>query len=258
MFNNQPLVCTTCGYVGNPQRITKGSTLIELILWLCFLIPGLIYSLWRLSSKYDACPKCKGVSMIPVDSPIGQKTINDHKNALGTDLVETYKIESQKENSINIKLSAIVIGFIIIMVSISAYIGKENERAMTPSTPATGAIQPAKEVKMVFDIPALLGKNIEGVKKVLGTPSIDTEPTKQQLSAGIIEWEKTYDKDGENLLVTYDAKTRIVKDFFLSGMEKNNLLIIGGVKENAQNYKVEFVKAIKDPSKITGMLVSKK
>jgi len=72
-------VCTTCGYVGSPKRITKGSILIEIALWLFFVVPGLIYSIWRLTTKYDACPKCKNASMIPADSPVGQKLVGKNK-----------------------------------------------------------------------------------------------------------------------------------------------------------------------------------
>ncbi len=72
------LVCTSCGYVGLPKKITKGSIIIELFLWLCFLAPGLIYSLWRLTSRHEACPKCKHDSMIPIDSPKGQEIMNQN------------------------------------------------------------------------------------------------------------------------------------------------------------------------------------
>ncbi len=75
----QQFVCTTCGFIGSPKKIVKGSILIELVLWLAFLVPGLIYSIWRLTTKYDACPKCKNASMIPADSPTGQKLIGENK-----------------------------------------------------------------------------------------------------------------------------------------------------------------------------------
>lgn len=63
------LVCTQCGYVGKPKRAIKGNGFIEIILWLCFLVPGLIYSIWRSSSRYKVCPKCGNTSLIPTDSP---------------------------------------------------------------------------------------------------------------------------------------------------------------------------------------------
>lgn len=65
-------ICPHCGTQGEPKTITKGSTGVELILWICFLVPGLIYSFWRLSSKYEACPACDQAGMIKVDSPKGQ------------------------------------------------------------------------------------------------------------------------------------------------------------------------------------------
>jgi len=50
-----------------------GSLDIELVLWLCFLLPGILYSIWRLSGRKRACPTCRGSSMIPVDSPKGRE-----------------------------------------------------------------------------------------------------------------------------------------------------------------------------------------
>jgi hypothetical protein len=59
--------------------MTKGSLIIEIFLWLLIIIPGLIYSLWRMSSKYNACPKCKNDSMIPTDTPIGKQMLEKHQ-----------------------------------------------------------------------------------------------------------------------------------------------------------------------------------
>lgn len=70
------MVCTACGTAGDPVRETKGSFLIELFLWLCFLAPGIIYSLWRLTTRYDACRSCKAATLVPVDSPVGRKLLD--------------------------------------------------------------------------------------------------------------------------------------------------------------------------------------
>ena len=61
-----------CGTIGEPVTVTKGSFLIELVLWCCFLVPGFIYSMWRLTSKYKACPSCKQAGMIALNSPVAQ------------------------------------------------------------------------------------------------------------------------------------------------------------------------------------------
>lgn len=63
------LYCPNCGHIGTPKRYIKGSFLVELVLWLCFILPGLIYSVWRSTSRYKGCPRCGASNMIPVDSP---------------------------------------------------------------------------------------------------------------------------------------------------------------------------------------------
>jgi hypothetical protein len=50
-----------------------GSILIEIILWLCFLVPGFIYTIWRHSSTKQVCGTCGSKDVIPVDSPLAKK-----------------------------------------------------------------------------------------------------------------------------------------------------------------------------------------
>ncbi len=61
--------CMQCGVDGLPKRQTKGSLAIEIILWLCFLVPGLIYSIWRISTRFDACPACGSNKLVPLNAP---------------------------------------------------------------------------------------------------------------------------------------------------------------------------------------------
>lgn len=74
----QEYICTICGHVGYPKKITKGSFIMEIVLWIFFLIPGIIYSVWRLSSKRKICSACGNVSIIPADTPMGQKLIKEN------------------------------------------------------------------------------------------------------------------------------------------------------------------------------------
>lgn len=71
-------VCKACGYVGEAKSAVRGSLGIEIILWLCFIIPGLIYTVWRRGSEFNSCPTCGGNQMIPADSPIGKKIIAEN------------------------------------------------------------------------------------------------------------------------------------------------------------------------------------
>lgn len=71
------MVCKNCGTVGEPERVTKGSLLIEIVLWCAFLVPGLIYSLWRLGSRHDACQACGSTELVPLSSPLGRKVAHE-------------------------------------------------------------------------------------------------------------------------------------------------------------------------------------
>lgn len=77
MAQQKEMVCVVCGNVGKLKSETPGSMVIELILWLFFIIPGLIYSFWRLSSRKMVCAVCGSPNMVPVDSPRGKKLISE-------------------------------------------------------------------------------------------------------------------------------------------------------------------------------------
>lgn len=70
-------ICTNCGYQGRPITITRGGLGTEIILWILFIVPGLLYSMWRMSTKYSACPKCKKQTMISIDSLMGKKILSE-------------------------------------------------------------------------------------------------------------------------------------------------------------------------------------
>lgn len=67
------MACKDCGAVGDTETEAKGHRFIELVLWLCFIIPGLIYSIWRRSNRRDLCAACGSDKVLPLDSPIGQR-----------------------------------------------------------------------------------------------------------------------------------------------------------------------------------------
>ena len=61
--------CLTCGTDGRTTTNTRGSIWNEVVLWICFIVPGLIYSLWRHSSRSQVCRACGSGSVVPTDSP---------------------------------------------------------------------------------------------------------------------------------------------------------------------------------------------
>lgn len=75
MDRDDARLCTTCGHVGLPTSATPGSIWIEVVLWLCFIIPGIVYSIWRLSARHDVCVACGARTVIPVDTAVAQRLI---------------------------------------------------------------------------------------------------------------------------------------------------------------------------------------
>jgi hypothetical protein len=61
--------CMTCGTDGEPKTETRGSIVIEIVLWLMFIVPGLIYSIWRLTTKRPVCRACGSATLVPYDAP---------------------------------------------------------------------------------------------------------------------------------------------------------------------------------------------
>lgn len=77
---NQPLargdaVCKHCGHHGPARKHTKGSSLITLVLLLFLIVPGIIYALWRMTSKELVCRRCGSPQIVSDRSPEGQRML---------------------------------------------------------------------------------------------------------------------------------------------------------------------------------------
>lgn len=81
----------------------------------------------------------------------------------------------------------------------------------TAPTDTTSTEQTAPSREAVFDVPALLGKNIDEITRLLGKPG---EPDASNLT--VDELERRYSRKGYRLIINYDQKTRQVAGFFLS------------------------------------------
>jgi hypothetical protein len=72
-------LCKSCGAVGKATTVTPGSFLIETVLWVAFIVPGILYSLYRITKRHNACPVCKSREIIPVDSPIAKRVLSENR-----------------------------------------------------------------------------------------------------------------------------------------------------------------------------------
>ena len=65
------LHCMSCGedFKQQTSQPLRGSTFIEVVLWLCYIIPGVIYSHWRRSEKFKSvCHVCHSSQVVPATS----------------------------------------------------------------------------------------------------------------------------------------------------------------------------------------------
>ena len=73
---DKSMVCNSCETKGETTTVTKGSIFIEIVLWCCFLVPGIIYSIWRSTSKQKVCSACGATTLVPLNSPAGKRIIS--------------------------------------------------------------------------------------------------------------------------------------------------------------------------------------
>jgi hypothetical protein len=52
------MLCTSCGRTDVPDDLVAGSDRLELAAWCLFLLPGLLYCLWRQANGRSVCTHC--------------------------------------------------------------------------------------------------------------------------------------------------------------------------------------------------------
>jgi len=89
------MLCMQCGTKAEPKTFTPGSISKELWLWLIFLLPGILYSIWRVAARYKGCPACQSKNMIPLASPIAQQFLAQQKPSTG---IRGVNLEGNKQD----------------------------------------------------------------------------------------------------------------------------------------------------------------
>lgn len=151
-------------------------------------------------------------------------------------------------------------------------VGKPSTPQVPSPTPTQAVVQQQKTIAtptatptpQFFDLPVLIGKNADAVAAILKSyQKKSLQPTQEQIKLGVKDWDMEFEKDGKDLLVSYVIATKAVNNFFISTddssgvtTDKKHLLELGNLNENDSRYKIEFVKALKDSSKFTGVKVT--
>jgi hypothetical protein len=61
-------VCMECGCQRDPIDVKRGLLAIEIFMWLLYIFPGVIYSIWRRVRKHQVCPNCRNPSIVLMSS----------------------------------------------------------------------------------------------------------------------------------------------------------------------------------------------
>lgn len=65
---NKKYLCLECGCQRDPIDAKRGLLVIEIFMWLLYILPGVIYSIWRRVRKHQVCPNCRNPSMVLTSS----------------------------------------------------------------------------------------------------------------------------------------------------------------------------------------------
>ena len=115
-------VCMECGCQRDPIDAKRGLLVIEIFMWLLYIVPGVIYSIWRRVRKHQVCPNCLNPSIVLTSSsramgmrrllkPFSQPRMTNSKNSKpdpSPKLVSGEPIQSQKPKSGKKDLSQIL------------------------------------------------------------------------------------------------------------------------------------------------------
>jgi hypothetical protein len=158
----------------------------------------------------------------------------------------------------NLKVSLRIVACLLIVVSSGCAARKPTASPPLATRPVTpSATTPA------FDVPRLVGLlNLKAIKKKLGTPYDDTEPTLEERKRQKT-WSKAWMRgDATMLLVTYQIADQSIVDFFLFTNEsadgtrdKQSLLRAGNLRTGDPRYRIRFVPVKEEPDLYTGVTV---
>lgn len=66
-------LCTQCGAeTSAPLKVPPGSAWVALALAVPFVLPGVVYTVWRYAMRRSVCPTCGHAQLIPGDAPLAR------------------------------------------------------------------------------------------------------------------------------------------------------------------------------------------
>lgn len=114
---------------------------------------------------------------------------------------------------------------------------------------------------VTVDVPALVGLNIDQVRRQLGQPqesqnkAIGAEPHAEEAAPQGEDWVNTFERKGTTVVVTFNTRTRKVRDLVLPGSDEAEVMRRGNLTFVSDHYLVLPVVDAAEPSAIKGVRV---
>ena len=154
------MVCTHCGTIGWPKRYTPGSFGTELLLFLFFIIPGLIYGIWRIAARKDVCAACLSDALVPIGSPAGRAMTSRTQarmSASGSAPIAP-ALKRCPDCAEDVRAEARKCRFCGFIFPESADAELKPELSETQPAPATVSVEPTEQLQTVAPAPRPFGR----------------------------------------------------------------------------------------------------
>jgi len=152
--------------------------------------------------------------------------------------------------------SAFAIGAAVFLCLVVACGGSHADQATSRSVPEARTVAATP----VFDVPALIGMDIDQVRKRLGPPAEDSADIARGDEMGI--GVNDFGRGADTLLVMYDPHTRRVTEFFIDTNDPSgttttyrDLLPVIHATDTASAYAIVPVRLMQDPTRYTGIRI---
>ena len=116
-------ICKQCGTLNEAGDSLPGSGWIELVLWLCYIVPGLIYSIWRRTKRNAACAACSSRELVQVGTPVGSQLLQQYHPAAVVSTTGPLQAPSDKPPPPSGRRIAKALGLVMVVVFAVAFIG---------------------------------------------------------------------------------------------------------------------------------------
>lgn len=77
---DEEAVCRSCESVAFPKTEKPGSMLFGICLFFVFVVPGVLYAIWRITNQTEVCSFCGSEDLVPKYSPAGERIIEGQKS----------------------------------------------------------------------------------------------------------------------------------------------------------------------------------